>query len=210
MFKLLVFYILMFPALSYANTHHNTWDFNVYLNNDLIGDHRFVVSENESEKSVVISANFDVRVLFFSAYNYQHDNIETWQGQCVKKVSSFTDDNGDISKLLAEKTDNHLIVNVNEEITIKTQPCIKTFAYWDPSILKEKYLFNSQTGEYMPVEIKDMGIDVIKSKNSPVESRRYQIISSEFTIDLWYSQEGQWLSLYSTTKDGHLLEYRLK
>lgn len=210
MHKLFVIYILMFPALSVANTHHNTWDFNVYLNNDLIGDHSFVVSGSESEKSVMISANFDVRFLFFSAYNYQHDNIETWQGQCVKKVSSFTDDNGDIIKLMAKKSDAEMVVNVNDKVTVTKQPCIKSFAYWDPSILNEKYLFNSQTGEYMSVEIKDMGGDTIEIKSRAVESRRYQIISSEFTIDLWYSPEGEWLSLHSTTKDGHLLEYRLK
>ena len=38
----------------------------------------------------------------------------------------------------------------------------------------------------------------------------YRIDTERNRIELWYSPEGEWLGLRSTTRDGHVLSYRLK
>jgi hypothetical protein len=38
----------------------------------------------------------------------------------------------------------------------------------------------------------------------------YRIDTERNRIELWYSPEGEWLGLRSTTRDGHVLSYRLQ
>ena len=38
----------------------------------------------------------------------------------------------------------------------------------------------------------------------------YRIDTERNRIELWYSPEGEWLGLRSTTRDGHVLSYRLR
>lgn len=202
--------MLILPAVSLANTPVQSWEFDVYLDDKRIGDHRFILSDQNKDKSVLISANFEVKFLFFSAYQYQHDNIEKWSNDCVNTITSFTNDNGEIINLSARRIDNEMVININDKTLTENNQCIKTFAYWDPSILQERKLLNAQTGEYMSVDIENVGSEKFTLNNGDFETSRYQIKTTEFTIDLWYSKNGRWVGLNSTTKDGHLLEYRLK
>jgi hypothetical protein len=43
-----------------------------------------------------------------------------------------------------------------------------------------------------------------------VNAKRYKLKSDKLNIDLWYSDENQWLALNSITKDGTNLRYQMK
>jgi len=84
--------------------------------------------------------------------------------------------------------------------------CVQTFAYWNPSILRATRLLNPQTGEYEPVQISELGSDVIAGQ--PAE--RFRLIGGGTTplkIDLWYSPARDWLALESRTPEGRTLRY---
>ena len=88
--------------------------------------------------------------------------------------------------------------------------CVKTFAYWDPTFLNSRYLLNAQTGELQPVTIDDLGAHTIEVRGKPVAANQYRIVTDQFSIDLWYSPQHEWLALQSTTRDGAVLHYQLQ
>jgi len=185
------------------------WNFNVILNDEVIGQHRFEVFERENTRYVAIAANFDVRVLFFSAYRYHHSNYEVWQDNCLHSIRSSTDDNGDKEFVNGDKQDGVLQLQTDSGQTT-LNGCVRTFAYWDPAILQSHALLNSQTGELLPVKVKPLGIKTIQVRGKPVKAKHYRIGTAKFSIELWYSLQQQWLALESTTPNGAVLRYQLQ
>ncbi|MDH3377880.1 MAG: DUF6134 family protein, partial [Gammaproteobacteria bacterium] len=159
------------------------WRFTVFLDNKEIGYHNFQITDNEDRRSVVIDAQFNVKFLFFNAYRYQHNNREIWSGGCLQGLESRTDDNGELFKVDAKKRDERIIVESLSEKT-NVSGCVKSFAYWDASFLSADKLLNAQTGEYLDVEIKDLGSDQVQVKGKATPARRYRLTADELTIDL--------------------------
>ena len=79
------------------------------------------------------------------------------------------------------------------------------------AFLKNNTLLNSQDGKEIAVTVKDIGLTTISVRDQPTSARHYQLISDDFTIDLWYSAaDNTWLQLQSTTqRKGKNLYYKL-
>ncbi len=191
------------------NHTEQSWHFMVYLDDSHIGYHRFTLRHNGNEQVMTTTAVFDVKFMLFTVYSYRHDNTEIWKGDCLKQLSSTTNDNGD-----------SLFVRLNqqgEDIHIQTQnafnlvnTCVRSFAYWNPRLLNTDQLLNSQTGELVTIEFKYLGRDTFKLNNSSIDAEHYQLQGENLEIDLWYSPDNQWLALQSTTENGSKLRYELK
>jgi hypothetical protein len=90
--------------------------------------------------------------------------------------------------------------------------CVLTFAYWNPAMLQQTRLLNSQDGEHVEVKITDTGSDPIVVRGVETPARRYELRSKnqKLSIDLWYSTSNEWLALESRTEGGDKLIYKLK
>lgn len=198
----------LFFSVSHASTERaQEWRFNVYLDDSEIGYHHFRVEGAGDQRSVVTDAEFKVKILFFTAYRYQHRNREIWRDGCLQGLESRTDDNGNKFRVDAQRRDELFIINASgQEESIRG--CVKSFAYWDPSFLTADRLLNAQTGEYLEIAVQDLGSDQITVKNNIVPARRYRLIARDLTIDLWYSLQNEWLALESRT-DGGRLRYQI-
>jgi hypothetical protein len=198
-----------------ANTTINTsnttqqWRFTVFLDDDEIGFHNFIVENREDQQLIYSNARFDVKFLFFTAYTYEHSNVEQWQGHCLKKINAVTNDNGENYSVAGESSSDGFIVETEDAKTIYSS-CIKTFAYWDPSFLQTSKLLNSQTGELVDVEVDDMGEDKLSINGNDIAARKYRLLGEKLQIDLWYSDEDRWLALESLTEDGHRIRYQMQ
>ena len=201
-------YILVTFLCSAGNAYSNTtnWDFEVSLNGDEIGYHKFTVIEKEDSKKIYTTARFEVKFLFFTAYTYSHDNVETWSNNCLETIQAITDDNGDLLNVDGYKINNGTNIKTKGEEK-KYPECIQTFAYWDMSFLKEKQLLNSQTGELVEISSELIGKEQIKSRGKNITADHYRITGKDLLIDLWYSNTNDWLALESITADGHLIKY---
>ena len=103
-------------------------------------------------------------------------------------------------------TTNGFQVSANgDDITLP--PFISSFAYWDKSFLQHSHLLNSQTGEYLEIDVEDLGEHSIPLSDTSLPAKRYRLTAKELDIELWYSSDGRWLGLESTTGNGRLLRY---
>ncbi len=205
-----------------AQTPARSWNFRVYLDDRPIGYHRFELrdrgqgdagSDAGQRRELQSTARFDVKLLFINAYRYAHDATETWQGDCLQQLVSKTDDNGKQLAVTAAPQDAGLKV-LSATGRYDLAGCAMSFAYWNPLMLQQKYLLNAQTGEYAAVTIRIVGNESLQVRGVNVLSKHYHLSSQGTTgdrlsIDLWYSEQGEWLALESTTDGGRKLRYVL-
>jgi len=194
-----------FPAIE----EQQAWRFKVSLDKREIGFHDFLVTRRGAQRTVEITADFDVKILFINAYSYDHDNREIWKDGCLQQIESETDDNGDLLEVVGEnRTEGFTIAtNAGAPRTIGS-PCVRSFAYWNPDFLQSSQLLNSQTGELVDVTITGQGEETLMVNGQPVPSTRYEIEMEEGPITLWYTRDSsQWLALQAATEGGRTLRY---
>jgi hypothetical protein len=182
------------------------WRFKVSVDGRPIGEQSFVITEDAGKSQIAIRARFEVRVLFVPVYRYEHDNREEWQDGCLVRIDALTRDNGEKLFVRGEQGPETFVVegpNGHQRLP----PCVSTFAYWDRSFLAAERLLNSQTGEYTPVNVGPPRQETLKVGDRDLASERYTLEGPDFSIRLWYSPEGEWLALESTTKEGRKLRY---
>ena len=204
---LLLFCLGIFSTATQATT--KIWEFALLLDDKPIGNHQFSVMQSGDKTIVDINAAFDVKFLFFNAYQYRHSNKEVWENGCLLSINSSTDDNGTSYQVSGELINDQFQVSSKQGSEFH-DPCVQSYYYWNPMILKQTRLLNSQTGEYETVEVKPRGMQKINIAGREVDAKHYQLITKKFQIDLWYSTQGEWLSLRSTTESGNILNYQLK
>lgn len=185
------------------------WRFRVMLGKREIGFHEFRVNQQGDETEVEINADFDVKILFINAYSYSHQNEELWQGNCLTRLESITDDNGEANTVLGMIDDNAFVVRTPTVQYEEEVSCIRSFAYWNPAFLDSERLLNSQTGEIVDVQISSLGQEAIEIEGRLVSASRYAVEMDDGTISLWYSSDnGQWLALEAPTPGGRVLRYQ--
>jgi len=205
--------LLCLGNFSYAKNHGSddadkSWQFKVFLDGEEIGFHNFAMTHKGDQKVIHTNARFDVKFLFFTAYSYQHDNVEQWRGQCLETINAVTNDNGDEFKVSGKIDSDLFIVNTIEKENAYPS-CIKTFAYWDPAFLKESMLLNSQTGEMNKVESEFIANETLVHDGKAMSARRYRLSGDKLQIDVWYSDEDLWLALESLTENGRVVRYSM-
>ena len=201
--------------LLFAGTSHGfqknalEWKFKVFLDDREIGFHDFTVVRDNEMTKVDIDARFDVKVLFFTAYKYRHQNAETYNNDCLSSVDASTNDNGDKKTVSGDRrSDAFAITNADGQTDLLTDPCLMSFAYWHPSMLEATQLINTQTGDIEPVTVSALGDDTVLYQDRMVPAQQYALNVQGQKIRLWYDAENyRWLALEAPAKGGRVLRY---
>lgn len=185
------------------------WRFEVLLDDKQIGYHEFSVTKADGRQVLETQASFDVKFLFITAFRYRHQNTEIWDDGCLLSIAAATNSNGDLLEVSGRQLDDTFRVS-RESGEATLESCVRTFAYWNPEILKADKLLNSQTGEYESVSVEFEGEDSVVVDGSPVDALRYRLIAEAGEIKLWYSRDAarRWLALEAPARGGRTLRYR--
>lgn len=196
---------LLWPVAAFADQ----WSFDVFLDGRKIGEHRFVLEDNDGQRKLASDASFKVKILFINAYSYQHTAREVWQDDCLSSLSARTVEKGETS-IVKGKLENNRFAADGLQGKVDTAACAMTFAYWNPKMLSQKKLLNPQTGEWLDVNIAKVGSERIEIRGQQVKADHYKLHAPKLKIDLWYSPDKEWLALKSTTAEGYVIRYKLK
>lgn len=188
-----------------------SWQFDVLLDDEPIGQHRFELSRGaDGHERVSSAANFDVRFLGIRLYRYRHEATEQWRNGCLVRLESSTSDNGREVQVSGAQGPDGFLVQRNAGMQPQGE-CVSSYAYWDPArLLKQRALLNPQTGEYEAVRFEYLGEERLKFDSRVQTARRHRLIAAGQSIDLWYAPDGQWLQLESQVRGGRSLRYRLR
>jgi len=209
--RLLLIWMLTWAFVSNAAaaTETKEWRFNALLDGKPIGHHHFHLVDTDGKRELTSEARFTVKLLFVTVYTYVHDDKETFSGDCLTSIDARTDDNGD--KTTVKGSQEAQAFSVTDGKHPQSLPaCIMTFAYWNPHMLEQKQLLNSQTGKFDTVKIEKVGEESILARGKQQPAIKYLVTGEKLKIELWYSQDLQWLGLQSTAEGGRKLLYRLE
>jgi hypothetical protein len=206
-----LYWLVCFTLLVSSSVEANTmeWRFRVYLDDREIGYHHFLLTENGSETRLVTRAELEVTFLKVPVFSYTHENTESWNGGCLESIASVTDENGELYRVDGDAATGGFRIRTNAGESVLPE-CISTFAYWDRSFLQRKALLNSQTGEYVAVEIDYLGERLIGTGEKTLPAHQYRLEGEDLELELWYSPEGHWLALQSSLEGGRLLRYEIE
>jgi hypothetical protein len=184
-----------------------TWQFDVFVDDRYIGEHVFALSPEGDQWVLETQARFEVKILFFTAFRYEHDNTEIWDDRGLVSIAAQTDANGKEFIVEGERGSGVFrIATQDGENRLPEQ--IQTFAYWNPSILEANQLLNSQTGEYLPVKVSKGETEILQVESQDIEARQFNLELEQGPITLWYSTTDQrWIALESLTEGGKRLRY---
>lgn len=198
---------LLLTMLAAAPARAEEWSFRVLLDGREVGQHVFSLRGGDGGQLVTSEARFDVRLLFISAYRYDHRAVERWEEGCLQALDSWTVVNGERTTVMARTAGERLMVT-RPDGRDEHGGCVMSFAYWDPRILEATRLLNSQTGELVPVEIRPQGVESVEVLGRWRNAERHRIAGKDLQIDLWYA-EGRWVALEALAAGGRVLRYEL-
>lgn len=183
-------------------------EFDVYLNDKKVGKHLFTVSESGGERKVQSKASFNYKILFISAYQYEHSAAENWRGNCLAEIDADTNANGKRIQVSGEQNATGFLVQQGDT-PAELPKCVMTFAYWNADILDQAKLLNPQTGEYLDIRVEQLGDEILEVRGKPVTAMRYKLAASKIDLTIWYSADKEWVGLESVAKGGHIIRYEL-
>ena len=190
-----------------AVSPENAWRFRVFLDDREIGYHHFYLAGEGEHRQLRSEARFEVKLLFVKVFDYEHENLETWSGNCLQSIRSRTDSNGDLYSVNGRRADDAFRVVANEGAAALPE-CVMTFAYWNPAILDADRLLNSQTGQLAEVTVRAHGPETLDIGPHRVPAEKYTIESTEGPIRLWYAPGSRhWLALEAELESGRTLRY---
>ena len=183
--------------------------FDVFLDDRAIGYQRFSLTPAGDATRIETQARFEVKLLRITAFAYDHRNTELWRGGCLRSIDAATDSNGKKSAVNGRTRGDAFVVTTKEgERTLGD--CVATFAYWDKGVLlRSRTLLNSQTGEYVPVQIAPLGAGTKRIGARDIAVKRYALKGKGIDITLSYAAgRDEWVALDSKMDGGRTLRYR--
>ena len=204
--SLLVLSLLAAPALS--NTAEREWRFRVFLDNKEIGYHEFRLQEQDGQQLLETEANFEYKLLFIKLYEYTHENTELWKGDCLERIESRTDANGKPYEVTGTLAENRFVLQ-SADGPSELPSCVMSFAYWNPAFLSQDRLINTQNGDFVDVRVGAPERVDLEVRGSLQPALRYRLEAEELGIELWYSENQEWLALEADAAGGRKLRYEL-
>ncbi len=181
------------------------WHFDVSVDGLPIGSHDLIVRENGDARSV----QSDMRFGLLGIGAYQQHAEETWQADCLTRLDTRTEEKGAVTTVAGRMDSDGFAVD-GPRGHERLAPCVMSFAYWNPRLLKQTRLLNVQTGAWTPVTVHSFGREPIDVRGRPVAADHFRIDTERNRIEVWYTADGEWIGLLSTTRTGHVLKYRLR
>lgn len=181
------------------------WHFDVSVDGLSIGSHDVVLRENGDARTVQSDMHFGL----LGVNAYQQHAEETWQANCLTRLDTRTEEKGNVTTVTGRLNADGFAID-GPRGHERLAPCVMSFAYWNPAVLKQAHLLNVQTGVWTPVTVQPLGKEQIETRGSSVAADHFRIDTERNRIELWYSSEREWIGLRSTTRDGHVLTYRLR
>ncbi len=171
-----------------------------------IGTHTIAFKPNGDALQVDIDIRLDVKFLMFNAYSYRHRNQELWRDGRLVQIETKTDDDGESFFVEGRANGKGFEVNGSGGDAVAPADIIPT-SYWDPAIVKQDKLLNTQTGELMEVSVEPGDETEIVVGDKTVDARHY-VMSGDLDLELWYDPAGTLKRIRFEASDGSTIDYR--
>tara|TARA_B100000749_G_C18339211_1_gene428277 strand:+ start:129 stop:815 length:687 start_codon:yes stop_codon:yes gene_type:complete len=221
-FLSLVIIFIIYSSYNSASAHvlHyknlNELVFDLYRNNQFIGQHIYLFNRDGQNLIVQNTINFEIKILGITLYKYFSKGQEQYIDGKFHSFSSMTKQNKKEKFVKIYKNEDKFFI---EGSSYKGE-APKDFiigTWWNHLIVKSNAQISAASGRIIEQNVKFIGKETIKINNEKYSALRFNFFSSDpslskdkkLNMDVWYDEKSlMWLKA-SFDKDGYW-EYRLK
>ena len=184
-----------------------TLQYAIMRKGEQIGTHRVEFRRAGKETSVNLATNVEVKVLFVTAYRFQHTATERWVNGRLVALDAETDDNGKQHRVSVALKGTALQIDADGKASQADKNIIPG-SLWNPDLLRQSVMLDPQTGQVMPISVVDEGTEQVTTESGPATAHRYTI-KGKFEQDVWYDSRGRLVQSQFSGPDGSVISYRL-
>ena len=221
-FLSLVIIFIIYSSYNSASAHvlHyknlNELVFDLYRNNQFIGQHIYLFNRYGQNLIVQNTINFEIKILGITLYKYFSKGQEQYIDGKFHSFSSMTKQNKKEKFVKIYKNENQFFI---EGSSYKGE-APKDFiigTWWNHLIVKSNTQISAASGRIIEQNVKFIGKETIKINNEKYSALRFNFFSSDpslskdkkLNMEVWYDEKSlMWLKT-SFDNDGYW-EYRLK
>ncbi len=221
-FLSLVIIFIIYSSYNSASAHvlHyknlNELVFDLYRNNQFIGQHIYLFNRDGQNLIVQNTINFEIKILGITLYKYFAKGQEQYIDGKFHSFSSITKQNKKEKFVKIYKNEDQFFI---EGSSYKGE-APKDFiigTWWNHLIVKSNAQISAASGRIIEQNVKFIGKETIKINNEKYSALRFNFFSSDpslskdkkLNMDVWYDEKSlMWLKA-SFDNDGYW-EYRLK
>ena len=222
--KLFLLAILFLTQLSFSSAfahvlHYqklNKLEFDLFRNDQLIGQHIYVFNRSGRSLTVHGKINFEIKILDITLYRYSAESQEKYVNGKFESFSATTNQNEKKKFSKIYKKENKFFI---EGSSYKGE-APKDFiigSWWNHSITKHKVQISTGSGRIIKQNVSFVGKETIEINNKKYSALKYNFFSKDqslskdkkLNMNVWYDEKTLiWLKT-NYKKRGNW-EYRLK
>lgn len=171
-----------------------------------IGEHRVTFTQKGEQLVVDVENKVEVRILAITAFRFEANRRELWQGDRMVGYRSVTHEDGRDIAISGEVVGDRLVIDApsgrieTEAGTFPTHP-------WNKAIAGESVLMDTKTGELLNVDIANLGEEVIEAGGRTIEATKYRV-TGDAEREVWFDDEDNWVRL-RFERDGAAITFTL-
>lgn len=183
-------------------------DFTVLRNGSEVGRHEMLFRNEADSLKIDIRTNVAVKVAFITAYRFEHEGHEVWQGGRLARLWSKTNDDGTKHVLDVTAGGDGLVVMADGKEPEKLSTSIPA-SLWNERIVQQRNILNTLDGTRMSIQVSDLGTETLIVKNARLPARHY-VVTGDLERELWYDAQNVLVKVRFKAKDGSDIEYLRK
>lgn len=180
-------------------------DFTVLRNGSEVGRHEMLFRNDADGLKIDIRTNVAVKIAFITAYRFEHEGHEVWQGDRLARLWSKTNDDGTKHVLDVTAGGDNLVVMADGNEAQKSSVSIPA-SLWNERIVQQQNILNTLDGTRMAIQVADLGTEAVTVKNTVMPARHYAI-TGDLQRELWYDAQNVLVKVRFKAKDGSDIEY---
>lgn len=202
---------LLFSPAAYAQpwqpAHGDRLAFDVLRDGGEFGTH--IVTFARQGDTLTVDTDVVLKVAFgpLTLFDYAHDVTEKYVGGKLTWVGSRTKKDGKWKTLSAQAGEGGLNVKASRFSGLLSGKVIPS-THWNRDEMSQPAMFSTETGEMLPMTVKDRGVEKIKAGGMTIDARRFDV-SSELDASFWYDDQGRWVKC-AFEAQGSKIEYVLR
>lgn len=181
--------------------------FDVLRDGGAFGTHQ--VSFQKTGDALTVKTSVDLRVAVgpFTLFEYLHDVTERYSAGRLTWIGSRTKNEGKWKTLSAKAVEGGLQVT-GEAFKGLLAGAVIPSTHWNADQMRQRAMLSTETGEMLPITVKDRGIERVKTAKGMIDARRFDV-DSELDASFWYDAQGRWVKCAFETQ-GSKIEYVLR
>jgi len=220
LFLLLAFFITQLyfnPAFAHVLHYQklNKLEFDLFRNNQLIGQHIYVFNRNGRNLTVHSKINFEIKMLDITLYRYSAESQEKYVNGKFESFSATTNQNEKKKFSKIYKKENKFFIEGSSYKGEAPEDFI-IGSWWNHSIIKYGLQISTGSGRIIKQNVSFVGKETIEINNKKYSALKFNFFSKDqslskdkkLNMDVWYDEKTlNWIKA-SFEKKGKW-EYRL-